>query len=157
MQYIISLILAALVYGQSEASYVSSADELCSVKALVFSVMTGSLEKNDGEIPLTSEKSVQECKKKSNAKVFREWDVLNENFSSVESHQIALGETDVDKINHFYKHNQLTFYDGFEFNIQRLTEANFERLLKERSKDQKFSLKMYFKQWSKVGEIIKEA
>ncbi|KAJ9051055.1 hypothetical protein DSO57_1008319 [Entomophthora muscae] len=154
MKYFVSLIFAALVYGKSEQIYVRSTKDICSINASVFSVDPGLSNKDSAEILLTTESSVTDCKKMSKAKVFRGLTIRDE-FSQPEIKQLELGRTVVDKINFFYGHANFKFYDGFEFNIQNLNETMVGRLLKERSKNQQFSLAMDVDKWPKVASVIK--
>ncbi|KAJ9051678.1 hypothetical protein DSO57_1002377 [Entomophthora muscae] len=88
----------------------------------------------------------------SKAKVFRGLTIRDE-FSQPEIKQLELGRAVVDKINFFYGHENFKFYDGFEFNIQNLNETMVGRLLKERSKNQQFSLAMDVDKWPKVASV----
>ncbi|KAJ9075968.1 hypothetical protein DSO57_1030633 [Entomophthora muscae] len=134
---------------------VSSTKDICSIKASVFSVDASFRNKMGVDVLLTTESSVADCKKMSNAKVFRGLTIRNE-FPRPESEQLNVGRTVVDKINFFYGHADFKFYDGFEFNIHNLNKTMVGRLLKERSKDQMFSLAMDVDKWPEVASVIKE-
>ncbi|KAJ9075886.1 hypothetical protein DSO57_1031415 [Entomophthora muscae] len=155
MKYIISLILAAIVYGQTESSALNREEmELCEIKASVFSIRTGITNRLIDPIALITEKAVKACKEKSKALVFRGLIILADKTSSSEEAQVGNGVTDVEKIDSFYGHEKLKFYDGFEFDVSNLNKTMVGRLVEERSKDQVFSLAMPLKKWSEVASAI---
>ncbi|KAJ9053794.1 hypothetical protein DSO57_1020635 [Entomophthora muscae] len=114
--------------------------------------------------PLTDRSSVDACKEKSKALVFRRVSVYGRSNISREEN-ISRAWTKVDDIDLLYENDASKFYDGFEFEINYLDELLVRRLLEERRPDQKFSLIMNVFNWedyeydiskyaSKVHQIV---
>ncbi|KAJ9051059.1 hypothetical protein DSO57_1008322 [Entomophthora muscae] len=62
--------------------------------------------------------------------------------------------TAVEDVNFLYGDEETKFYDGFEFNIKDHSKTVVERLVKERSDDQMFSLRMTLDKWHEVGTVV---
>ncbi|KAJ9051682.1 hypothetical protein DSO57_1002381 [Entomophthora muscae] len=154
MKYFVSLIFAALVYGLKEPYEVSATKELCSVNAKVFSIYPEGGNKFNLDIILITKRSVNVCKKKSGAKVFRKIYIDASNASSSKKQQFKGVFTAVEDVNFLYGDEETKFYDGFEFNIKDHNKTVVERLVKERSDDQMFSLKMTLDKWHEVGTVV---
>ncbi|KAJ9063723.1 hypothetical protein DSO57_1037735 [Entomophthora muscae] len=105
-------------------------------------------------IPLTTAQSVNICKKKSGAKVFRAIYFHPNDASYTADPTFFLQTIGFEKVNLLYGLEELKFYDGFEFNIEDLNKTEVERLVKERSSDKLVSLKMPLEKWHEVGKGI---
>ncbi|KAJ9051061.1 hypothetical protein DSO57_1008324 [Entomophthora muscae] len=154
MKYSISLIFAALVYGLEEPQEVSATDELCNVKAKVFSVFPKFANKMGQVALLKTERSVIECEKWSGAKVFRKVYIDASSASSSKKQQFDGGSIAVESVDFLYGDEGTKFYSGFEFDIEDLNKTVVERLVKERSDDQMFSLRMTLDKWHEVGTVV---
>ncbi|KAJ9055091.1 hypothetical protein DSO57_1007847 [Entomophthora muscae] len=161
MQYIISLICTALVYGLADPDQkvfvdpneAAHTEKFCSVKASVFSVNTSWANRIGGPVILTTKSSIDVCKKKSGAKVFRKVYIREEYKSSPLNMQILRGVA-VESVNNLYKHERFNVYDGIEFIVYNQSKTVVERLVKERSGGQMFSLKMSLDNWNEVGTVV---
>ncbi|KAJ9051054.1 hypothetical protein DSO57_1008317 [Entomophthora muscae] len=154
MKYFVSLIFAALVYGLSEqAAEVSATKELCSVKASVYSIDATFSTLVPGPILLTTKNSINACKKTSGAKVFRQV-IIGEKYKSKPLDTQLKFQVAAERVNDLYKNKEFSIYDGIEFIIYNQGKTVVERLVKERSDSQKFSLKMTLNDWIEVGKAV---
>ncbi|KAJ9062430.1 hypothetical protein DSO57_1010886 [Entomophthora muscae] len=155
MKHFDFFIFAALVSGLSRKFDVVSIEDLCSIKASVFSIDPIRGFRTVGEVPLKNESYVTACKAMSGAKVFRKL-YLGSMILYSEEEQLKIGKPELETIDLFYEHANYKFYDGLEFNFDGLRDDMVDRLLKERHSGQLFSLVVPLGKWPEVGSIIRK-
>ncbi|KAJ9051674.1 hypothetical protein DSO57_1002374 [Entomophthora muscae] len=153
MKYSVSLIFASLVYGLVDPDEAPATERFCSVKASVFSIDATFANRIGGPVILTTKNSIDVCKKKSGAKVFRKVNI-GEKYKSKPLDMQIDREVAVESVNDLYKDKEFNIYDGIEFIVYNQNKTVVERLVGERNDGQMFSLKMTLDNWNEVGKVV---